>query len=400
MTRGAQRIERIQDALRLAELDALVCTLPTNVLMLSGYWPVIGSALVVASRDGNVTVLAPNDERDLAEAGWAAKVSTFHAGSLTSLARPAQAIRDVLAAAFKELGVERGRIGYEGDDAYEAATYAATYLFSEATRDMLVSTAPFAAFTTASEALTELRSILTLEEVERVRVACEVAHSAFESGARNLHVGKRETEIAAAFSTPLSVIGLQRLGVERAGGFTYCMSGPNAARAGSAYARTRNRLVGEGDLVLVHCNSYIDGYWTDITRTYCLGEPDDRARSMFDAVFDARAAAIEAIRPGARAKDVDLAARDVLTQRGFGEYFTHGLGHNVGFSVISADFPPRLHPASTDLLEVGMTFNIEPAIYIDGYGGMRHCDVVLLGEQGAEILTPFQASIEQLIVPV
>jgi Xaa-Pro aminopeptidase len=88
----------------------------------------------------------------------------------------------------------------------------------------------------------------------------------------------------------------------------------------------------------------------------------------------------------------------VLTQHGFGQYFTHGLGHNVGFSVISADYPPRLHPASNDCLEIGMTFNIEPAIYLEGYGGIRHCDVVLLGETGAEVLTPFQASLDQLVV--
>ena len=121
---------------------------------------------------------------------------------------------------------------------------------------------------------------------------------------------------------------------------------------------------------------------------------------MYDAVFTARTAALAAIRPGARAADVDRAARDVLTERGFGEYFTHGIGHNVGFSAISPDFPPRLHPASPDLLELGMTFNIEPSIYIEGYGGLRHCDVVTLGADGAEVLTPFQADLPDLILDV
>jgi Xaa-Pro aminopeptidase len=401
MARGSVRIARIQDALRMAELDAVVCTLPTNVLMLSGYWPVVGSTLAVATRDGKIVVLAPVDERELAEAGWATRVETFQTGSLTQLESPVQAVRDVLARAFAEVGVERGRIGYEGDDAYESSTYAATYLFSEATRDMLVAAAPFAAYTTATETLTQLRSTLAPEEIARVRVACEVATSAFESGAAALHTGLHEPDIAAAFAMPLSVLGLHRPDVERAGGFTYCMSGPNAARAGSLYARTRDRVARDGDLVLVHCNSYVDGYWTDITRTYCMGEPDERIRAMYEAVFAARAAALEAIQVGTRASEVDRAAREVLTQRGFGPNFTHGLGHNVGFSAINADFPPRLHPASTDCLEVGMIFNIEPAIYIEGYGGIRHCDVVVLDEgSGAEILTPFQASLDQLIVRV
>jgi Xaa-Pro aminopeptidase len=97
-----------------------------------------------------------------------------------------------------------------------------------------------------------------------------------------------------------------------------------------------------------------------------------------------------------KAAEVDRAARDVLHERGFGEYFTHGLGHNVGFSTISAEFPLRIHPASPDRLEVGMTFNVEPAIYIKGYGGIRHCDVVTVHEDGAEVLTPFLARIEHL----
>jgi Xaa-Pro dipeptidase len=119
---------------------------------------------------------------------------------------------------------------------------------------------------------------------------------------------------------------------------------------------------------------------------------------MYDAIFAAREAALAAIRPGVAAAEVDAAARGVLTERGFGQYFTHGIGHNVGFSVISMDFPPRLHPASPDRLDVGMTFNIEPSIYISGHGGMRHCDVVTVREDGPEVLTPFQLGVEQLAI--
>jgi Xaa-Pro dipeptidase len=119
---------------------------------------------------------------------------------------------------------------------------------------------------------------------------------------------------------------------------------------------------------------------------------------MYEAIFAARSAALAEVRPGVRAAEVDGAARTVLEERGFGQYFTHGIGHNVGFSVISTDFPPRLHPASPDRLALGMTFNIEPAIYIEGYGGIRHCDVVTVREDGAEVLTPFLSSMEQLLI--
>jgi Xaa-Pro dipeptidase len=243
-----------------------------------------------------------------------------------------------------------------------------------------------------------VRSALTPWEVDRVRLACDLAGRAFALGSQAVRPGAREPEIAEAFAAPMRIDALALPGVRRAEADVWCMSGENSARAGGTYARTRNRQLQAGDLVLVHCNSTIDGYWTDITRTYCLGEPDARRRAMYDAVFAARAAALAAIRPGAAAADVDRAGRQVLEDRGFGKYFTHAIGHNVGFTAISAEYPPRLHPASPDRLDVGMTFNIEPAIYIEGYGGIRHCDVVSVRESGVDLLTPFGGQTAELIV--
>jgi Xaa-Pro aminopeptidase len=176
------------------------------------------------------------------------------------------------------------------------------------------------------------------------------------------------------------------------------MSGPHSAEACGAYARSRGRRLSPGDLVLVHCNSYLDGYWTDVTRTYCLGEPGPRHAAMYAAVLAASAAALAAIRPGVRGRDVDRAARQALAERGFGEQFKHSTGHGVGFAAIDHNARPRLHPVSDDVLEIGMVFNVEPAVYLDGYGGIRHCDVVAVTEGGAAVLTPFQSRIEQLAI--
>src|SRR5205823_5338313 len=145
-----------------------------------------------------------------------------------------------------------------------------------------------------------------------------------------------------------------------------CMSGPNAARAGRAYARSRATRLRDGDLVLLHCNSYAEGYWTDITRTYSLGAAGAVNRRMFAAVLEARAAALATIRAGVRAADVDAAARRTLEAHGFGDAFTHQTGHGVGFAAINHDARPRLHPRSPDILDVGMVFNVEPAIYVAG----------------------------------
>jgi Xaa-Pro aminopeptidase len=272
------------------------------------------------------------------------------------------------------------------------------HLYGAAIHDLLHLAARFVTLVPASEILTELRSTLTKGELNHLRVACRIAESAFLQGAREIRPGLRETEVAALFRSPMSTAEVSTEKIRRADGFTFCMSGPNAARASAAYQLSTARKVSKGDFVLVHCNSYVDGYWTDITRTFSIGEIDERKRAMYEAVFVARRAALEAIRAGVKAADVDRAARAALAEHGFIEEFRHGLGHGVGFAAINHNAPPRLHPASDDVLETGMVFNIEPAIYLDGYGGLRHCDMVAVTEQGAEILTPFQSSGEQLVV--
>jgi Xaa-Pro aminopeptidase len=126
------------------------------------------------------------------------------------------------------------------------------------------------------------------------------------------------------------------------------------------------------------------------------GLMDDRARELFDAVLAARRAALAAIAPGVPAREVDRAARDVLAQHGLGHSFPHGTGHGVGFAAIDHQATPRIHPASEDVLEKGMVFNLEPAVYLEGWGGVRHCDMVAVTSDGAELLTAFQSGLEEL----
>ncbi len=140
---------------------------------------------------------------------------------------------------------------------------------------------------------------------------------------------------------------------------------------------------------MVHANTVGDGLWTDVTRTFVVGQPSDEQRKMYDAIAEARAAALDAIGPAVRASEVDRAARSVLARHGFGSNFKHASGHGVGFAAASPYALPRIHPESPDILKAGMTFNIEPAIYFDGVQGMRHCDVVACTESGFELLTPF-----------
>jgi Xaa-Pro dipeptidase len=398
MDRDQQRIERNQLALKDAGLDALVCTLPMNVLLLSGYWPVVGTSIAIFTSDGGVTVLTPEDEKELAARGWADDVRTFTPGSLTRLVSLPEAVHSPLQETMCALTLGHARIGFELGPVSEPSSYAAMNLYAARIDELLKHVVPHASLLPATELLMDLRKTLTPREIARVKRSCAIAAEAFDEGRRHLRSGIRETEAANAYRSRLADPGDEHGEVERADGFTYCMSGENSYEAFAAFQRSGWRRLQDGDLVLVHCNSYADGIWTDITRTYCMGEPDEKKQKIFEAILSAGEAAIGQIRPGVEAKAVDAAARDVLTKHGFGDEFVHGLGHAVGFHAIDHNAPPRLHPASPDILVEGMVFNVEPAVYIKSYGGVRHCDMVAVTEDGAEVLTPFQSSIGELIL--
>jgi len=393
--RDLERIAAIRAELDASGLDGLICALPSNVLMLSGYWPVVGTACALMGPSDSVVIIAPPDEHDFAKAGWADEIFALESGTLDSITPLTEALRAPLGDVIDRLQLHGARVGVESGLHFEPFSYVGTYRYGSSLRDLLCEQGlhPIP----ADDLLSRLRSRLTARERDMVGIACGIAERAFTRGASLLAPGVTEAGAAGFFRGPLSATG-DGNPIQRADGFAFCMSGANSASAYGAYARSTSKQLCEGDLVLVHCNSYADGFWTDITRTYCLGEIDPRQRTMYDAVFAARGAALASIRAGVRAADVDAAAREALASRGFGAQFKHSTGHGVGFAAIDAGAQPRLHPASPDVLLAGMVCNVEPAIYIDGYGGIRHCDVVAVTESGCEVLTPFHASLADLVL--
>jgi Xaa-Pro aminopeptidase len=395
--RDLPRIERVTRALAAAGLDAVVCALPSNVLLLTGYWPVVGTSVAVATREGAIGLVAPEDERELAAAGWADPVVAFAPASLTELRPLARSLAPALDQVLRRLGIGRGRIGFEHGPVLEPSSYAGTNRYVAALPDLLAAGGAGRSLVPADEVLLDLRAVLTERELAGVRAACRVAEDAFRAGAGRIVPGATEREVAAAFRAALAASAdAQEDARARAGGFVFCMSGPEAALADRAYARSRGRLIEPGDFVLVHCNSFVNGLWTDITRTYHPGQADRDARILLEAVLDARRAALGAIAPGVPAREVDRAARDVLAARGLGHAFHHGTGHGVGFAAIDHHARPRLHPASDEVLEAGMVFNVEPAVYLAGRAGVRQCDVVALHSNGIELLTPFHQELAEL----
>jgi Xaa-Pro aminopeptidase len=128
----------------------------------------------------------------------------------------------------------------------------------------------------------------------------------------------------------------------------------------------------------------VEGYNSDITRTIFLGKPDEKQKEVYNTVLEAQIKAIEAMKPGVAGKDIDAIARDYITSKGYGENFGHGLGHSLG---IATHDGPGLSSSSEIILEPGMVMTVEPGIYLEGWGGVRIEDDVLVTETGYEILT-------------
>ena len=313
------------------------------------------------------------------------RIITYEPGSLQNLKSPIEMGCKPFLEMLRKFRLERAAVGYEAADAYQPCSYISMHLYGAA---ILAMFPPSVQSKPADDLLARERARLTQQELERLRQACSVAGYAYERGAPKLQPGLCESETAAEFLRLLTTESCDKK-IKRADGYVACVAGIRSGSAFGAYARSTGNSIGQGDFVLTHCNSAVDGFWTDITRTFTMGEPDPRKCKMYEAVFAARAAALAAIGPGVKARTVDQAAREVMQAYGLGQQFKHPAGHGVGFAAIDHNAIPRLHPKSMDVLETGMAFNVEPAAYYEGYGGLRHCDMVAVTEHGASLLTPF-----------
>ena len=386
MHEDRERQERVIEAMRAADMDAILSGSPTGVLLLTGFWPVMGGSVAILTSSGERHVVLPEDEMDLAQAMSSASLSPYKPARKEKLVIPMEALSGPLADVLRQLGLERARIGAEMERDTQPATYAVATEFRHALLESLHRIAPEATFTPCDTVLKELKAVKTPGELDLLRTATAVAEDGFRAVETILEPGLREMEVAAHVHASFQVSSRAEQ-LERSYGFFFCMSGPNAALAAAAYARTRQRRLQKGDLVLIHANTCADGFWTDLTRTYTVGPPSPRQERMRAAIMEARSAALEAIHPGARASEVDLAARSVMERHGLAEAFKHPAGHGVGFNAANAHSLPRIHPRSPDILQKGMTFNVEPAAYFTGYGGMRHCDMVAVENSGATVLS-------------
>ncbi len=210
------------------------------------------------------------------------------------------------------------------------------------------------------------------------RAARALSDVAREAGAW-VRAGRTEIDVARDIDA-----AIERAGFSAPAFPTIVASGPNSAHP---HARPGQRRLAPGDLVLLDFGGILDGYCVDLTRMAVLGQIDPRAGALFDAVRAAQSAAIASVRAGIAASTVDTAARDVLDARGLGDAFLHGTGHGLGLEVHESPRISRADSGTTDVLEARMVCTIEPGAYLNGLGGVRLEDDVLVTAEGCEVLT-------------
>jgi Xaa-Pro aminopeptidase len=221
-----------------------------------------------------------------------------------------------------------------------------------------------------------LRAIKEPAEIEKIRAATAAADAAFVELLEQGLAGRSERELVTALERAMLERGASRPSFE-----SIVAAGPHGARP---HASPRDVKVERGELVVIDWGAEVDGYCSDCTRTVAVGEPGEQARAVYGLVLEAQRAGVDAVRAGVGGREVDAVARRVIEAGGHGDEFGHGLGHGVGIEVHEA---PRLSTRSEDELEAGNVVTVEPGVYLPGRLGVRIEDLVVVGEDGCEILT-------------
>ena len=223
-----------------------------------------------------------------------------------------------------------------------------------------------------------LRAVKDDSELEKIRRAGEITSQAYTQFAHERFVGRTERELAWRLDELFHELGADAPAFE-----TIVASGPNAAKP---HARPTDRTMEAGETVVIDAGAMVDGYNADCTRTFATGPLPDELRAAYEATLEGQLAGLEAVREGVTGIDADAAARDKIEAAGLGEKFGHGLGHGVGLEVHEA---PRLSRESTDTLAAGNVVTVEPGVYLEGLGGIRIEDLVVVTGNDPEVLTSF-----------
>jgi Xaa-Pro aminopeptidase len=374
--RDDAKLERVRAFMAEEGLDALVVRAPDNVLYLTNFWGMKGYEAVVFPREGEpVLICLEASAEDAERTAWTRDVR-FLSGYAADDSRPPIARTLELAQAAAK---EYGRIGLE----FSLGTQASDRMVGEPTT---FTAAWFAGFGDAADAaplLARMRAVKTEQELERIRLANEIAAAAMEHVRPRLRPGMKESQAAALWEGFVHGEGTGWQGrVELALGFSLVWSGPGI----KTFTATGDLPVQEHEPTLFEIWVCADGYWCDHTKNLCPGELRAEYAELERQLLDVYDRARGHCKPGASLAELDRLIRDGIAEAGYEGQPSHPVCHGVG---ARAHEPPYAHQAAEGAIEEGMVLAIEPGIYWEGGGGLRVEDNFLVTANGLEKLSPF-----------
>ena len=346
------REQRVSQALGMHDVDALLITSPTNIRWLTGF---AGSAGTVLVHDGEITLFTDSRYTDRAP------------GELADVASSADIViaRATLGAEVRELAGRAEVVGLEADH----VTWAQQQLIEQ---DWL----PKQTLVPTSALVDGLRSRKDDAEIARIQAAAGIVDIALAKVSPLLAERLTERDFARELNAAIRSGGADDLGFD-----TIVASGPNGA---IPHHSPTGRVIEAGHLVIVDVGAMVQGYRSDMTRTFCVGAMTSHQRRHYETVIAAQQAGVEAMVDGAGTAQVDAAARAVIEDAGWGDQFTHGTGHGIGLDVHEL---PRVAKGVPDIYEIGTVATVEPGVYLRGDAGVRIEDTCVVTANGARRLT-------------
>ncbi|WHZ02002.1 Xaa-Pro peptidase family protein [Neobacillus sp. YX16] len=360
-----QRLQKLQAWMRENEIEVSFITSSENVFYLSGFFSNPHErllALAVFQEEEPFLVCPGMEVHDVKGSGWSQEIIGY-----SDIENPWELVHTSINKrlnGIKKVAIEKEHMNVERYEQLSA-------LF------------PGAAFVSAEEKLRKLRMIKDAKELKIIEEACALADYAIVVGCSEIKEGRTELDVLNAVEYALKQKGVTEMSFS-----TMVLTGANAA---SPHGNPGKTKIQKGDLVLFDLGVVVDRYCSDITRTVAFGDINDKQKEIYDTVLKAQLAAIEASKPGATAAEVDLTARRIIAEAGYGEYFPHRLGHGLGISVHEY---PSMTETNQLVIEEGMVYTIEPGIYVPNVAGVRIEDDIYITADGANVLTKFPKDLQ------
>ena len=348
----AKRCEKLRKILKRSKIDAALVTNFTNVTWFTGF-----------TGDDSYLLLTPDEEFLLSDSRYTLQIQQ-ECPQIQGVIRAGCGLLAMAKSILEERNFSsESRLAVE----YDSVTLSTFEAICSVLTENVVS---------ISGDIARFRMVKDKHEVAVLREAVRIARNAFHVMRASLSPDMTEKQIADEMEATM-----RRLGAKQAGFPTIAAVGAHAAMCHAVPGSLR---VADADFLLVDWGAEYRGYTSDLTRVLVTGKVSNQFRKIYQIVLDAQRAAIDAIRPGMRCCEIDAVARNYIAKKGYGANFGHGLGHGIGLNIHEN---PSFSPRCEVVLEPGMVLTVEPGIYLEGWGGIRIEDDILVTRDGCEVLT-------------